>query len=52
MVTWLLQSPMAGIHDCTCDSSAVLIQLMDLDPFFALLLVDVDHIVVWTQRNL
>ena len=36
----------------TCDSSTVLSQLMDLDPAFAFLLIDVHHIVVWTHCNL
>lgn len=37
---------------CTCDSPTVLIQLMNLDPFFALLLIDVHNIVVRAYCNL
>lgn len=37
---------------CTCNPPTVLIQLMNLDPFFALLLIDVDNVVVRAYCNL
>lgn len=43
---------LADISYCTGDSSAVLVQFMDLDPLFAFLLIDVHHVVVRTHCNL
>lgn len=48
----LFRSLLADRGKCTCDSSTVLTQLMDLDPVFAFLLIDVHHIVVRTHGNL
>lgn len=48
----LPQTLLADTSCSTCDSSTVLSQVMDLDPLFAFLLIDVHHIVVGTHCNL